>query len=231
MRQVAREVVGDGVCEIVVLLVAAGILEWQHHEGEARKPARGWACSVLHGGQDGGAEDRHDGGEQWPPGSSSGRFGGSFGLRRFRFGLRYAGGGGRLARIGDPGHRPDEPVAAPRHSMDAARPRMIRVQRLAQGGHLHREVALLDRDARPDRIHDGLLRDELTLSLHENAQNGQRTRSQLDGCAVLAPEIAVRSEAEAFKPEAGADRDRVHLTLPGAIGLAVLAKLGWSTGG
>jgi hypothetical protein len=37
MREVGRQIVGNTICEIILFLVAAQVLEWQDNDREARR--------------------------------------------------------------------------------------------------------------------------------------------------------------------------------------------------
>ena len=134
------------------------------------------------------------------------------GWRQCRVRLRRARRGGAFAGIiFRPGDRPHETVSAPRHGVDATRSRTARVERLAQGGDLDREVAFLNRQSGPDRIHDVLLRDELTTAFDEDMKDVQRPRPQGHERAVRARQPAMPIEAEALEQKGRAGRVRFHL--------------------
>ncbi|HEY2619012.1 MAG TPA: hypothetical protein VGI78_16850 [Acetobacteraceae bacterium] len=96
---------------------------------------------------------------------------------------RHSAGRGRIADVSVGHircHHRQKPITATRNRLDATRARMRLVERAAQCGYLHSEIALLDGDAGPDRCHDLVPRHDLAATAHEQRQKIESTRADND---------------------------------------------------
>jgi len=76
-------------------------------------------------------------------------------------------------------HWRGQAIAAPRNRLNQAWLRSALVEHAAQRRDLHRDVCALD-DARPDAVQDLVARNEITLSIDQQAEDVEGTRTDGD---------------------------------------------------
>ena len=111
-----------------------------------------------------------------------------------------------VLRIGD---RADEPIPAARQGHDPILPAGLLAERPTQGSYLHRQIALLDGEARPCRLKERVLGDQRSGALNKYAKQRHRTFAQRDGFS--APEEGHTLGVEAKRTECINGRDRPAL--------------------
>src|SRR5882757_241561 len=93
-------------------------------------------------------------------------------------------------------YRPDESIAATRQRFDPALAARLLTERFAQSRDLHRQVALLDHEPGPGRLHQHVLGDGRARLLDQDAQ--QRDGPLTDGRRLIAAKqdfaLVVQSE-------------------------------------
>ena len=83
------------------------------------------------------------------------------------------------------------------------------LERLAQGRDLHRQVLLLDRGIRPDRVHDLALGDQIARAAGQHAEQVERPRADRDGNSKTGGVEPECTSGAAVHPEAGEFEDAV----------------------
>jgi len=95
----------------------------------------------------------------------------------------------------DPG-RTDEPVTASRQGLDPTVAARRLAEHPAQGRDLDHEVAVFDRKARPGGVHQRLLGDRGTGSLHKHPQHHDGASAQGDGLGTAKQHLRLTIETE-----------------------------------
>src|SRR5439155_24927966 len=103
-------------------------------------------------------------------------------------------GGCRDQRSGIGGYWCDKAVAVPGYRLDAAALLAVLVENLTQLSNLDVKVALLDHPSRPHYLHDLVSRDQLSMSLEQETEQGEPAPAQLDR---LGPPGLIHSEQTA----------------------------------
>jgi hypothetical protein len=104
--------------------------------------------------------------------------------------------------------RRDEAVADPRHRQDPPRLAVLAGERTAEGGDLHRQVALLDDGAGPGAGEEVLLRHRAPARLGERGEDGEGALAVRHGHAAADEGAAPGVEHE------GTEGELIHRAIP-----------------
>src|SRR5215472_14134524 len=102
--------------------------------------------------------------------------------------------------VGTPRYRCDEAVTAPDYRLDAALPRLRRIEDPAKGRDLNEQITLRDHRPGPAGAHDLFLRNHFASSLDQGSQDLERARPDRDRdehTAGVAPEQSAAGAVEA----------------------------------
>src|SRR5215472_15906675 len=106
--------------------------------------------------------------------------------------------------VGTPRYRCDEAVTAPDYRLDAALPRLRRVEDPAKGRDLNEQIALRYHRPGPAGAHDLFFRNDVASSLDQGPQNLERARPDRDwdeDAVGVAPEQPAAVAVEAKFPK------------------------------
>jgi hypothetical protein len=76
-------------------------------------------------------------------------------------------------------HRCNKAVAVPGYCLDVAAMLAVLVENLTQLSNLNVKVPLLDHPSRPHRFHDLVSRDQLSMPLEQETEQGESAPAQL----------------------------------------------------